>query len=432
MWLYCYLVSFCILLQSKNDFQMRIKELELKNFRCFEHMSLMLHSNMNVMVGVNGTGKTTILEAIRIFIGAVFCELDKIENKISSPSITDDDVRLHNLERQYSVEIQGILDIDKELLHEGIASWDRVLERYGGKTKFGNGKNAKELSKNIQTLIRDGEETAVPIIAYYSTDRYKKEKKNTGLEADGSRLRGYYNALDSMTNIWFFLNIIKTETLWELQSGKQSIILSMVRKVIAGCVPDCAEIVHDVKYDKLIITQRDGEKIPFSSLSDGVRSVLSMVMELSLRCYLLNPYLGENAPLFTPGIVLIDEIDLHLHPEWQLHILNDLSAMFPRIQFIVSTHAPLILSSVKDGCVFSIADKSVYSFPNQYKRHPEQILTDMNTKLTFGHDLADYRLLIEAGKGKSEEAVRLREKLEVELGKNHDELLKADVMLQLF
>ena len=411
---------------------MRIKELELKNFRCFEHMSLMLHSNMNVMVGVNGTGKTTILEAIRIFIGAVFCELDKIENKISSPSITDDDVRLHNLERQYSVEIQGILDIDKELLHEGIASWDRVLERYGGKTKFGNGKNAKELSKNIQTLIRDGEETAVPIIAYYSTDRYKKEKKNTGLEADGSRLRGYYNALDSMTNIWFFLNIIKTETLWELQSGKQSIILSMVRKVIAGCVPDCAEIVHDVKYDKLIITQRDGEKIPFSSLSDGVRSVLSMVMELSLRCYLLNPYLGENAPLFTSGIVLIDEIDLHLHPEWQLHILNDLSAMFPRIQFIVSTHAPLILSSVKDGCVFSIADKSVYSFPNQYKRHPEQILTDMNTKLTFGHDLADYRLLIEAGKGKSEEAVRLREKLEVELGKNHDELLKADVMLQLF
>lgn len=411
---------------------MRIKELELKNFRCFEHMSLMLHSNMNVMVGVNGTGKTTILEAIRIFIGAVFCELDKIENKISSPSITDDDVRLHNLERQYSVEIQGILDIDKELLHEGIASWDRVLERYGGKTKFGNGKNAKELSKNIQTLIRDGEETAVPIIAYYSTDRYKKEKKNTGLEADGSRLRGYYNALDSMTNIWFFLNIIKTETLWELQSGKQSIILSMVRKAIAGCVPDCAEIVHDVKYDKLIITQRDGEKIPFSSLSDGVRSVLSMVMELSLRCYLLNPYLGENAPLFTPGIVLIDEIDLHLHPEWQLHILNDLSAMFPRIQFIVSTHAPLILSSVKDGCVFSIADKSVYSFPNQYKRHPEQILTDMNTKLTFGHDLADYRLLIEAGKGKSEEAVRLREKLEVELGKNHDELLKADVMLQLF
>ena len=411
---------------------MRIKELELKNFRCFEHMSLMLHSNMNVMVGVNGTGKTTLLEAIRIFIGAVFCELDKIENKISSPSITDDDVRLHNLERQYSVEIQGILDIDKELLHDGIASWDRVLERYGGKTKFGNGKNAKELSKNIQTLIRDGEETAVPIIAYYSTDRYKKEKKNTGLEADGSRLRGYYNALDSMTNIWFFLNIIKTETLWELQSGKQSIILSMVRKVIAGCVPDCAEIVHDVKYDKLIITQRDGEKIPFSSLSDGVRSVLSMVMELSLRCYLLNPYLGENAPLFTPGIVLIDEIDLHLHPEWQLHILNDLSAMFPRIQFIVSTHAPLILSSVKDGCVFSIADKSVYSFPNQYKRHPEQILTDMNTKLTFGHDLADYRLLIEAGKGKSEEAVRLREKLEVELGKNHDELLKADVMLQLF
>ena len=137
------------------------------------------------------------------------------------------------------------------------------------------------------------------------------------MEADGSRLRGYYNALDSTTNIWFFLNIIKTETLWELQEGKKSAVLSMVRKVIVQCVPDCKEIKHDVKQDKLIITQANGEKVPFSSLSDGVRNVLSMVMELALRCYLLNPSQGENAPSETPGIVLIDEIDLHLHPEWQ-------------------------------------------------------------------------------------------------------------------
>ena len=414
---------------------MRIERLELRNFRCFEHISAKLHPKMNVMVGINGTGKTTMLEAIRIFVGAAFCELDKIENRISSPSIADDDVRLHNLESQYPVRIEGVVDVDKGLLPEKLAQWDRTLEKYGGRTKFDNSKDVKSLSKNIQSIIRDGKDIPIPVIAYYSTDRYKKEKRNTGLEADGSRLRGYYNALDSTTNIWFFLNIIKTETLWELQEGKKSAVLSMVRKVIVQCVPDCKEIKHDVKQDKLIITQANGEKVPFSSLSDGVRNVLSMVMELALRCYLLNPSQGENAPSETPGVVLIDEIDLHLHPEWQLHILNDLTSVFGRIQFIVSTHAPLILSSLQDGEILSISDRKVYNFPNQYKRRPEQILKDMNTSIASEDtekSLADYRLLIEAGKGKSEEAVALRKKLVSALGEGHEELQRTDIMLQLF
>jgi len=414
---------------------MRIERLELRNFRCFEHISAKLHPKMNVMVGINGTGKTTMLEAIRIFVGAAFCELDKIENRISSPSIADDDVRLHNLESQYPVRIEGVVDVDKGLLPDKLAQWDRTLEKYGGRTKFDNSKDVKSLSKNIQSIIRDGKDIPIPVIAYYSTDRYKKEKRNTGLEADGSRLRGYYNALDSTTNIWFFLNIIKTETLWELQEGKKSAVLSMVRKVIVQCVPDCKEIKHDVKQDKLIITQANGEKVPFSSLSDGVRNVLSMVMELALRCYLLNPSQGENAPSKTPGIVLIDEIDLHLHPEWQLHILNDLTSVFGRIQFIVSTHAPLILSSLQDGEILSISDRKVYNFPNQYKRRPEQILKDMNTSIAsddIEKALADYRLLIEAGKGKSEEAVALRKKLVSALGEGHEELQRTDIMLQLF
>lgn len=414
---------------------MRIERLELRNFRCFEHISAKLHPKMNVMVGINGTGKTTILEAIRIFVGAAFCELDKIENRISSPSIADDDVRLHNLESQYPVRIEGVVDVDKGLLPEKLAQWDRTLEKYGGRTKFDNSKDVKSLSKNIQSIIRDGKDIPIPVIAYYSTDRYKKEKRNTGLEADGSRLRGYYNALDSTTNIWFFLNMIKTETLWELQEGKKSAVLSMVRKVILQCVPDCKEIKHDVKQDKLIITQANGEKVPFSSLSDGVRNVLSMVMELALRCYLLNPSQGENAPSETPGVVLIDEIDLHLHPEWQLHILNDLTSVFGRIQFIVSTHAPLILSSLQDGEILSISDRKVYNFPNQYKRRPEQILKDMNTSIAsddIEKALADYRLLIEAGKGKSEESVALRKKLVSALGEGHEELQRTDIMLQLF
>lgn len=414
---------------------MNIRKISLQNFRCFENIEFDLHPQMNVMVGVNGTGKTTILEAIRIFIGALFCELDKIENKIYSPNVNDDDVRLHNLERQYPVRVYGIVDVQGNNGVQETLEWARLLEKYGGKTKFWNGKDVKDLSKNIQSIIRQGAKQAIPLIGYYSTDRYKKEKRNTGLEADGSRLRGYYNALDSTTNIWFFLNIIKTETLWELQEGKQSVVLDIIRKTVTDCVPDCSEIKHDVKQDKLIITLANGEKVPFASLSDGVRCVLSMVMELAMRCYLLNPFLEADAPGLTSGVVLIDEIDLHLHPEWQQHILMDLSKIFPCIQFIVSTHAPLVLNTLHKGEIFSIVDRKIYRFPNQYMRQPEQVLQDMSVMSSNRESqnmIDEYRLLIQEGKGRSERALELRAALVGILGDNHEELQRADVMLQLF
>ncbi len=416
---------------------MVIKQLELKNFRCYEHVQVNLHPRMNVMVGINGTGKTAILEAVRIFIGSIFVELDKIEKKISSPSILDDDVRMHNLESQYPSIIYGEahFDIfDAHFANFNSVSWGRVLEKRGGSTKYVDAKNLKSVSKDIQRIIREGQQEEIPIISYFSTDRYKKDNRNIGIEADGSRLRGYYNALDSTTNIWFFLNIIKTETLWELQENEKSVILSLVRDAVKKCVPECKEIKHDVKKDKLIITLSNEEKIPFSSLSDGVRNVLSMVMELALRCYLLNPYLGEEAPAKTPGVVLIDEIDLHLHPEWQMHILNDLTSVFGRIQFIVSTHAPLVLRSMHNGEIFSIADRMVYKFPNQYSRRPDIILTNMNANLTSDgdKDLEKYRLLIENGNGNSDEAKELRQKLVEIFGESHEEIQRTDIMLQLY
>ena len=414
---------------------MRLTHLHIQNFRAFESVSLTdLHPAVNVVVGVNGTGKTALLEAARLFLSGIYSELDKHVNKIVMSAILEDDVRLANLEVQYPTCIRGEVFLDAHLLPEGKAVWERLLERHGGKTKFGEsrGKAAKALSRNIQSIIRQGVEQAVPLVAYYSTDRYKKEKKNTGLEADGSRLRGYYNALDSQTNTWFFLNLIRTETLAELQEGRPSEILRLVYEAIQSCIPGCISLKHHLKKDCLIITFSDGRQLPFNALSDGVRHVLSLVMELALRAYLLNPYLGVEAARNTPGVVLIDEIDLHLHPEWQLHIVQDLVNVFPKLQFIVTTHAPLVLNSLKEGRIYSISDNQVYDFPRQYTRPTDDILRDMQVNLALDEAINRYRLLIENGQGRSPEALALRQMLEERLGANHEELRMADIMLQLF
>lgn len=210
-----------------------------------------------------------------------------------------------------------------------------------------------------------------------------------GVEADGSRLRGYYNALDPLTNIKFFLNLYYTETLSSLQYSRDSLILAAVNEAVKKCI-DCDNLLFDIKKQELLLIQSSNhEGMPFHLLSDGVRTMLAMVMEIAFRCFLLNPHLGNDAARNTSGIVLIDEIDLHLHPEWQKRVINDLQNAFPNLQFIVTTHAPLVIGSLKNGKIFSIKDNQTYDFPLQTGKdlHANSNNTIILNNSFFGNNL---------------------------------------------
>jgi predicted ATP-binding protein involved in virulence len=99
---------------------------------------------------------------------------------------------------------------------------------------------------------------------------------------------------------------------------------------------------------------KDGRLLPLRMLSDGVRNVLAMVADIAYRAAMLNPHLGRDAAKKTSGIVLIDEIDLHLHPSWQRHIVEDLHRTFPEIQFIATTHSPFIVQSLRKGKLLNL------------------------------------------------------------------------------
>ncbi|MDE6669899.1 MAG: AAA family ATPase, partial [Muribaculaceae bacterium] len=417
---------------------MNVKSLDIKNFRCFAKAYMGFHPQFNLIVGINGTGKTTILEALRIMIGSLFLKVDKVADKIFSPSIVKDDVRLASLEMQYPVRLGAVADIpefkdksEPSLLEENEITWYRTLETNGGKTTSKDAKMMVKASEAMQASIREiNSNITIPLVAYFSTDRFKKEKRDIGVEPDGSRLRGYYNSLDSLTNVKFFLDIWFTETLWELQSGKTSLMLSAVKQSIKNCLEDCQDAYFDIKLQELVMIQRNpSRQLPYHLLSDGVRSMFAMVMEIAFRCYLLNPHLGENAPLLTPGVVLIDEIDLHLHPEWQMRVVNDLQNAFPKIQFIASTHAPLVVGSLSKGKIICVDNNQVYDFSLQYGKDANYILREMGA-LEMPIDIKDliskYYALIQRGLGLSDEAKELREKLNLQLGKDHPELQRAD------
>lgn len=414
---------------------MRLNNIYITNFKCFDEIKFDFHPQMNVLVGVNGTGKSSILEAIRVAIGSLFLGVDKYEDKISSPSISQDDVRLVHLEQQYPVSIAtnatiSNFDIDNRNI---VIDWKRSLETKGGRTTQKDAREIKKASVKMQQAIRDNMQVNIPILAYFSTERYKKEKKDYGVEADGSRLRGYYNSVDTLTNIKFFQNLYYTETLDSIQKGKRSVMLECINRTVKECI-NCLDLYYDFKQGEIILVQND-RKTPIHLLSDGVRSILSLVMEIAFRTCLLNPHLQSNAPIETKGIVLIDEIDLHLHPEWQMHILSDLQRAFPNIQFVVTTHAPLVIGSVREGKIYSISSNQIFDFPLQNGRDANYILNEMGSTemdVEIKNMIDHYHLLIEKGQGKNDEALYLRTKLENILGINHPELVRADLLLNFF
>ena len=127
-----------------------------------------------------------------------------------------------------------------------------------------------------------------------------------------------------------------------------------------------------------IFVTPDGEKekLQFRQLSDGYRNIIGMVADIAYRCIKLNPHLGENAVKETPGIVLIDELDLHLHPNWQRRIVEDLKNTFPGIQFVATTHSPFIIQSLKEDELRNL-DRKIVSQKDPKDIPINKIITDI-------------------------------------------------------
>ena len=144
---------------------------------------------------------------------------------------------------------------------------------------------------------------------------------------------------------------------------------------------DIAQFEYKMKTQEIEITyQKNGkkEKLPMRMLSDGLKITISMVADIAYRMAVLNPQLLDHILDETPGIVLIDEVDMHLHPEWQKRIMADLHYIFPKVQFIVTTHSPSVLANVTREHILLLEDGEIY-MPQQatYGRDVSTILQQM-------------------------------------------------------
>lgn len=156
---------------------------------------------------------------------------------------------------------------------------------------------------------------------------------------------GYLDCLNPASDEKRLLAWFKTQEMVALQQRESSPTLEACRQAILACVSDATHVGFDFSRDELML-RLPGREMPFNYLSDGYRNMVAIAADIAVRCATLNPALGANAASMTPGVVLIDEIDLHLHPKWQRRVVTDLMRAFPMMQFVATTHSPFVIQSL--------------------------------------------------------------------------------------
>ena len=243
--------------------------------------------------------------------------------------------------------------------------WIRSLNSESGKTTIKDAGELTGLAKKAQNQIMTGDKSLVlPLISYYGTGRLyaqKKEKRNLKSLTEFKRQVGYVDCMAAESNEKLMLNWFQMQTMKSLQEQQKTgilerpLLLRTVEKAICRSFERIsgarnASLIFDLDTHRLVLEfeSADGkaQKFAMDEMSDGYKNTLSMIGDIAYRMAVLNPTLGDQVLETTPGVVLIDEIDLHLHPQWQQTILSDLHAIFPEVQFIVSSHAPAVINSV--------------------------------------------------------------------------------------
>jgi predicted ATP-binding protein involved in virulence len=128
--------------------------------------------------------------------------------------------------------------------------------------------------------------------------------------------------------------------------------LALVNSAISNAIEEAEGVKYDMREKSLLVEWKQpalSERRPtiFENLSDGQKAIIGLISDIARRICLLNPHLGQEVMTQTPGIVLIDELDMHLHPKWQRSLTRGLQAAFPSVQFIVASHSPQILSEMQ-------------------------------------------------------------------------------------
>lgn len=444
---------------------MRLKTVTLKNFRCFESLSLDLHPRLTVIVGANGSGKTAVLDGIASGLTPALTHLSSADQRLTGRGIKDADFRILPFTGVRGKEQWGAADYAQILT----TAWDGLRWDYWRPSGSGKGKEPsekwgetalKERMNAISTSYKSPAPALTPVFAYYGASRGRIEvperlrSAKHNYEHPAAALVDCFNPNSDFREMLAWYDQEESSELREnkgIVSGEYAPLASLeaVRATVVSLLGDAYRNPHfNIRHKFMLERTSDGAPLLVNQLSQGYQSMLALAMDFARRLAIANSHLeyssdqaGEQIAreadllndlgvdvgepfqhalaMSAPAIMLVDEIDLHLHPTWQQRVLGDLMRTFPLTQFIVTTHSPQVLTTVprenirvldqdENGLmrvrtpVFSpLAHESGDALAKIMGTHREP-------PLTLQDDIRRYEQLVRVGQEQTDEAQTLR------------------------
>lgn len=334
---------------------MKIKYLEMINFRNMKSSRIdFSNEQFTVLIGDNGSGKTSIIEGItKGFVPII--------RTINSEAVKQCD--LSNKDITYGTAATAIT-LKIELDNEEYTWTNR--RRLSSAVQFEHVSENKEKSQNDLKQLKAKylkciENKKMPLVLYYGTDRIIRDVPIRGHIKNFEVTDSLRNCFDNVNYFRDFYDWFKTEEdieLREMRSNKayRNPRLDCVRTALERMIKGYKNLRIELTPSRMLMTNSEGIDLQIEQLSGGYKAVLSVVADIAKRLSIANP--ETMNPLEEEAVILIDELDLHLHPKWQKTIVDDFKRTFPNCQFIISTHSPFIIQAISADELFDLETMS--------------------------------------------------------------------------
>ena len=402
----------------------QLREIHVDNYRCFDELRLPLEEDATVLFAENGGGKTALLTALAMGLAVIQRDAPKTlkltagrDSRRGVPS----DKGLPEPARPCEIAWTAAVG-DAETV-----TWSTAVQPMSGRTRHRH-RQIFEAMEQVRVLgVR------WPLFAWYGVDRLERlHDRSRKVELTRDRWEAYASALDPNLDEAPLLQWLQDEFLGDTarrqQSKPERFFHAAVMEAAVQATPGVTHAWYDAVEKDPVMRFEDGHEAPWSELSDGYHVFIALVADIARRAVMLNELDGADAPARVEGVVLIDELDLHLHPRWQRVALPRLREAFPRLQFIISTHSPQVLSSAENRQVRRLDDGQIQD-RNVFVsgRDTNAILRDlMRTDDRDDEGVEALRRLHDAiDRGDAEQADRIYRELQRRWGTNDPALIRA-------
>lgn len=347
---------------------MKICEIELRNFRNFTKKKIRFTDEegrpkqFTVVIGDNGAGKTSVLEAITKCFVPLFRTINS--KAVKNCDLKESDIKYQSDWTTVGAEVQ--INEHKYMLNNkkrktATTEYDEIINLKEQKQQF-------SLIKDV--FITEKKNEHLPMVLYYGTNRVFNEVPRRGHIREYSIEDALESCFDNTNNFRGFYEWFKREEDIELREQREhnyykNVPLNAVRDAISSMIPGYKNLRIKLNPSRMVIMNAMGEELRIEQLSGGYKAILAVVSDIAKRLAMANP--NSMDPLKGEAIILIDELDLHLHPKWQKTIVDDLKRTFPNCQFIISTHSPFIIQSLQHSELLNLEEDNVSTEPGTFE-----------------------------------------------------------------